>query len=520
MWPEKLRSEGTTRLLFPIIIYLLAISNIAIHLVFNGNLEYHRDELLYFSLGRHPDFGFATVPPMIGWIAWFMQTLFGYSLFAVRLFPAVMSGIMVLVVSDLARELGGKKYAMALAATGFMISIFALRTFLLFQPVHLDLLFWTFTFYLIVKYINTEDDKYLLIFGIVAGLSLLNKYLIGFLFVIILVIIPFTVHRKIFRKKMFWYGILAGGVIFMPNLIWQIANGLPVINHMSELARTQLVNVDRTAFLIEQIIMPGAASFLTVAGLFLLLISKKSQKTQFLGFIVMIVILGLMLMRGKSYYTIGVFPLLISAGAVFYESVFKKWYTRTVFITFLVLINIFLLPFGLPVYKAAGLIKYFNTVESKYGFDFGRTFEDGTKHSLPQDYADMLGWEELTKITDKAWRMIPDKKSAIIYCENYGQAGAITVIGKKYGLPEAISFHESFRYWIPSEFDPDVTSFIYINDELGEDVNNLFGKIIKVGSISNPDAREYGTSVYLCEKPVMSFNRFWKERLKQLDKEN
>ena len=100
-----------------------------------------------------------------------------------------------------------------------------------------------------------------------------------------------------------------------------------------------------------------------------------------------------------------------------------------------------------------------------------------------------------------------DKKACFIYCENYGQAGAITIIGKKYGLPEAVSFSESFRYWIPEQFDPDITSFIYINDELGEDVKNLFRKITNVGRISNPDAREFGTTVYLCQDPVMSFNQ-------------
>jgi hypothetical protein len=520
MCPEKMKIDKAADLWFPVIICLLVILNIVLHLIFNANLEYHRDELLYFSLGRHPDIGFATVPPMIGWIAWLMQTLFGYSLFAVRLFPAIMSGIMVLIVMDLARELGGKRYAMILAGVGIIISIFEMRTFSLFQPVHLDLLFWTLVFYIIIKYINTGNDKYLLILGIVAGLSLLNKYLIAFLFAILVIAVLFSEFRNIFRKKMFWYGILAGAIIFMPNIIWQIDHGLPVINHLSELSRSQLVNVDRMGFLKEQLIMPGAASFLTIAGLVVLLFSKKPEKTQFLGFTVIIVILGLMLMRGKSYYTIGVFPLLISAGSVFYESVLRRWYTRTVFIALIVIISIFLLPFGFPVYKSEGLVNYFNTIESKYGFDFGRTFEDGSKHSLPQDYADMLGWEELTLITDKAWRMIPDKESAFIYCENYGQAGAITIIGKKYGLPEAVSFHESFRYWIPTEFDPDVTSLIYINDEPGEDVIGLFRKIIRVGSISNPDAREYGTGVYLCENPVVSFNSFWKERLKLLNGEN
>ena len=503
------------------LVWALALFSIVIHLLFNGNLEYHRDELLYFSLGQHPDFGFATVPPMIGWIAWTMQKIFGYSVFAVRLFPAIMSGIIVLIVADMARELGGKRFESILAGIGIIIPIFGLRTFSLFQPVHLDLLFWTLTFSVVIKYINSGDPRYFIWFGILAGFSLLNKYLIGLLFVILMVIILFTRHRNIYGRKMFWVGIAAGFVVFLPNLIWQIAHGLPVINHLSQLAETQLVYVDRKSFLMEQLISPGAASFLTVAGLLFLLFDRRQKEFRFLGIVVIAVVLVLMLMKGKSYYTQGIFPFLISAGAVFYGLVLKRWYTRSVFMVILILCTITIVPFGLAVYKTRGLVDYFDKLESKYGFDFGRNFEDGSKHSLPQDYADMLGWEELTRIASEAWSMIPDKKSAFIYCENYGQAGAITIIGKKYGLPEAISFHESFRYWIPEEFDPDVTSVVYINnDPPGEDVKGLFASISKVGSISDPDAREYGTSVYLGTNPVMSFNLFWKKRLMQLESEN
>ncbi len=498
------------------LVWALAIFSVIIHLLFNCNLEYHRDELLYFSLGQHPDFGFASVPPLIGWIAWIMQKIFGYSLFAVRLFPALMSGIIVLIVADMAKELGGKRFASLLAGTGMIISIFGLRTFSLFQPVHLDLLFWTLTFFLVIKYINSEDPRYFIWFGIMAGLALLNKYLIGLLFMILLVIILFTRHRNIFGKRMFWIGMAAGFVVFLPNIIWQLVHGLPVINHLSELAETQLVYVDRKAFLVEQIIMPGAASILTVAGILYLLISRNKKHYRFSGIVVLAVIGLLMLMKGKSYYTIGVFPFLISAGAVFYDSILKLWYTKLMLVSFLIIATIPLIPFGLQVYKPEGLITYFDTVEHKYGFEFGRKFEDGTKHSLPQDYADMLGWEELTKVAAEAWGMIPDKKAAFIYCENYGQAGAITIIGKKYGLPEAISFNESFMYWIPSEFDPDITAAVYINNELGEDIGLVFNKITKVGSITNRDAREFGTTVYLCEQPAGSFNSFWKERTEQM----
>jgi hypothetical protein len=498
-------------------IVFVALLSIGLHIIFLGNLEYHRDELLYFSLGMHPDFGYATVPPLIGWVAWLMQNILGYSVFTVRLFPALIGGAMVFIVSDLAKELGGNKFARILASAGIVIAPFGLRTFFLFMPVHIDLLFWTLTFYLIVKYVNSENPKYLLWIGITAGFSLLNKYLIGLLFVIILIVVLFTKHRDIFRKKMFWLGIVAGTIIFLPNLIWQIAHGLPVINHLSELAETQLVNVNRSSFLIDQLISPGASSFLTIAGLLYLFLNKKQRKIRFLGIVVLAVILSLMLMKGKSYYTQGVFPFLISAGAVSYEALFKKWYLRSFFVMVLLFLSICILPFGIPVFKTAGLIKYFNTVESKYGFDLGRTFEDGSKHSLPQDYADMLGWEELTSLANKAWQMIPDKRSAFIYGENYGQAGAITVIGKKYGLPEAVSFSESFMYWFPEKFDPDITSMVYINDEPGEDIQQLFRKITKIGSITNPDAREYGTAVYLCEDPVRSFNEFWIERTNMLN---
>jgi hypothetical protein len=495
-----------------ILLSLMAIFNVVLHIVLSYNLEYHRDELLYFSLGQHPAFGYASVPPLIGWIAWLMQNIFGYSIFAVRIFPALMSGIMVFLIAGLAKELGGSAYARILAGVGILISGFGLRTFILFQPVHIDLIFWTLSFYLVVKFLNTQSEKYLILFGICAGIALLNKYLIGLLFFTFLTVIPFTQYRNIFKNRMLWIGILAGTLIFLPNIIWQIANGLPVIHHFSELARTQLVNVDKAGFLIDQLISPMNASVLTVAGIIFLFISKSVKQFRFLGIISILIIVILMLLQGKSYYTQGVFPLLIAAGAVSWERLLKKLWARILFVLILLFLTIPIMTFGIPLYRADKLVSYFKELENKYGMTFGRRFEDGTIHSLPQDYADMLGWEELTAITSKAWNMIEDKEAAFIYCENYGQAGAITIIGKKNGLPEAVSFHESFLYWFPDSFNPDIKSFIYINDEMGEDVSDLFAKITPVGSISNPDAREYGTTVYLCEDPVRSFNEFWIER--------
>ncbi|MEZ5021530.1 MAG: glycosyltransferase family 39 protein [Bacteroidales bacterium] len=494
------------------VILAIALFNIAVRLLVYDNLEYHRDELLYLALGQHPDFGYATVPPLIGWISWLLQHLFSNSLFAIRLFASVLGGVMIFLVASMARELGGSRYASILAATGLTVSGFFMRTFFLFQPVHLEVFLWTLCLLMIIKYINTGRASFLIYFGLAAGFALLNKYLAGLLFLGLLIIIPFTRYRTIFTNRHFWSGIIAGALIFLPNLIWQAVNGFPVFSHISELYDTQLVHMNAGVFFTEQLFMPFAGSIFTVSGLVYILFSKEAGRFRFLGLLAIFVILALFALKGKSYYTLGIMPLLIAAGGAAYDRWFRNRILRIAFPLSVILIALPGVPGGLPVWNKEGLRTYYADLEEKYGADFGRRFEDGSIHSLPQDYADMIGWEEFARLADSAYSMIEDKTSALIYAENYGQAGAITIIGRKYGLPEAVSFHESFRYWFPREFPVEVKSLVYINHNLGEDVEELFSDIKLIGRISDRDAREYGAAVYLCQEPVSSFNEFWKER--------
>ena len=500
------------------LIFGLAIFSVVVRLLILNNLEYHRDELLYFSLGQHPAAGYATVPPVIGWLALISHKLFGYSLFAVRIIPAITGGVLMILVSSIAKELGGSAYASLLAAVGLMISVFFMRTFSLFMPVFVEIFLWTLCIYLVIKYINTDNGRFLLFIGIVAGFAMLNKYLAALLFTGLALIIPFTPYRSVFKKKMFLAGLGLAFIIFLPNLIWQVSMGFPVTGHMSELYSTQLVHMDAPLFLKEQLIMPFMGSVLTVGGLIFLLFRKRAVTFRFLGLLSLFVIFSLMFLKGKSYYTLGVFPLLIAAGAVAYDNMLKRKAVRIIFPILLVVLTIPALPIGLPVFGKEEMIKYFKGMEKSTGMTTGRRFEDGSIHSLPQDYADMIGWEELTAVANKAYQSVADKKSCFIYGENYGQAGAITVIGKKYGLPEAVCFSESFRYWYPDTFSPDIKTMIYINRKPGGDIQALFRKITVAGRITDPDAREYGTTVYICQDPVGSFNSFWIERVKGLRK--
>jgi hypothetical protein len=494
-------------------ILLIAGLGVLIHLLFYQNLGFHRDELLYFSLGEHPDFGYFSVPPLIGFLAAILTKLFGYTLFAAKILPALMGGVVVYLCAMLAKELNGGFFSQIVAAVGIICSILFLRAFSLFQPVFLDIFFWTLAIYLLLRYHNSNLRKYLYLFGLTIGIGILNKYNLLFLVIAVLGILPFTRHRKLFLDKDFYLTVLLAIIIVLPNVIWQIAHQLPVLSHLSQLQNSQLTKMSSATFLMEQLLMNYPATLLILPGLLFLLFNKRVSEYKWVGYILVVVLLLYLILQGKSYYSAGIYPMLVAAGALFTERYIRNIILRSLLLFVLLLLTWFVLPMGIPTKSPERLVAYFDVMAKVTNNDAVRRYENNKYLPLPQDYADMLGWDELADITNKAWQLAGHKEQCIIYAENYGQAGAITILGKKYHLPEAISFSDNFYFRFPKTFDREITQFIYINNELGKDIEALFQDIQEVGRITNPLAREFGTRVYLCRKPLSSFNKFWESRI-------
>jgi|GEM_PF-31225 len=501
---------------FSLWIWIIAIFNVAFHFAFYNTLGFHRDELLYFSLGQHLSAGYASVPPFTGFIAWITVHIFGYSLFAARVFPMLLSGILVLLSAGITRELKGRAYAQVLVAIGVMVAPFNLRGFSLFQPVCFDVFFWAFIFYLVLRWINTKEDKYILLLGLIAGLGLMNKYLIALQFFCLFLVFLFSTYRIIFTKRAFYLAICLALLIFLPNILWQIKYDLPVITHMRALHDYQLVHINRIAFFTDQFFIASMAMILIIPGIINMCFSKNMRMYRPVVIASLLVIIILVLLRGKSYYAAGLFPLWFAGGAVYWEKSIHRIYLRIFLPLIMILVTIPIVPMGMPVFKPEKLATYFAWVKENLGLGMVLRWETGRYYPLPQDYADMLGWDELATITAKAYAKIPDKKSVMIYAENYGEAGAVMVLGKKYHLPDPVCFAESFYYWFPRELKYEITHFIYINDNLGEDVKNLFSECQEIGKIKNPLAREFGTGVWLCTKPRSSFNEFWRQRVPEV----
>ncbi len=494
-----------------ILLLIISLISVIFQLSFYNLFEFHRDELLYFSLGQHLALGYHSVPPFIGMLAFVSTKLFGYTLFAAKFFPALAGGILIYLSGIIAKELKGGLYAQILTAISLLVSLLFIRAFGLFQPVVFDILFWTLAIYLFIRYLNSNQPKYILLFGVAIGIGFLNKYNILFLVISLFTAVIFTQHRKIYTLKHLYIAALVAFAIVLPNIVWQIVNGFPVIEHMAELRDSQLVNMNPAIFLSEQLLMVIPSTIIAIPAIFFLLMSKHMKDYRVLGYYAVAVLAVFLLLDGKTYYTAGIYPMLIASGAVVFEKILKRLYSRIILIAILLVLGYINLPMGKPIYKPEELVVYFDKVEKLTGNNAIRRDEDNNYNKLPQDYSDMLGWKELTSITNKAWQLVQNKNSSIIYAENYGQAGAICVIGKRYNLPNALSFSDNFRFWLPKSFSTEITEVIYINDEIGEDVQELFADIQKVGKISNPLAREYGTTVYLCRNPKKSFNKFWKE---------
>ncbi len=257
---------------------------------------------------------------------------------------------------------------------------------------------------------------------------------------------------------------------------------------------------------------PGGA-LVWIAGLVFLFRAKDMRPYRLLAWHFAAVIAVFLLLNGKSYYTLGLYPAVIAAGAASWERMLTKIWSRTVLLVFVVLLALPLLPAGIPLWPAAQLKDYFHWLTNDAGIDAAVRWEDGQLHDLPQDFADMLGWHELAALTDTAFSRAGDPQKVLVYCENYGQAGAVEQLGNPALRPRLVSFADSYRLRVSERLPGEVNTLIYVNDELGEDVANLFANVQKIGEITDPLARERGTTVWLCRQPSSSLPEFWAKRV-------
>lgn len=475
--------------------------------------ELHRDEFLHLDLGRHLAWGYSSVPPVTAIIS-FVIGLLGNSVFWVKFFPALFGALTIVVVWKTVEELKGGLFALILASFGVLFSALV-RINILYQPNSLDVLAWTLVFFTVIKYINSNENKWLYFAMLSFAIGFLNKYNIAFLLLGLAPAILLT-QRKIFLNKHFYFSSILAMLIILPNLIWQYNNNFPVFHHLKTLSGSQLVNINRFDFLIEQLYFYTGAFIVIFLALLSFFIYGPFKKLRFVFFTFVFTMALFVYFRAKNYYALGLYPVLIAIGSVYLEKLLEKgWltYLRPVFIILPVAVFVPVFSIMLPVLSPEEIYK------KKEIFDkLNLTrWEDGKIHHLPQDFADMTGWKELAFIVDSALLLIDDKNSTIVHCDNYGQAGAVNYYsGQKTVL--AYSMNADYINWYPvDEFE---IKNVVIVKELYDTLDpnrekEIFEDVIFIGEIKNTNAREAGTKVYLLKGAKKSINQIIKEEVEE-----
>ncbi len=484
------------------------------YILISPEYDLQRDEYLHLDLGHHLDWGYLSVPPFTSWVSKIIYLL-GNSVFWVKFFPALFGTLTILVVWKAIEELKGNLFALILGATGVLFSaLLSLNT--LYQPNSFDALSWTTFFFIIIKYFNSENPKWLFVGAIIFALGFLNKYNIIFLVLGFLPAILLTNQRNVFGKRKLYLAVLLGLLLISPNLLWQYNNNFPVITHLKELSDTQLVNIDRFDFLKSQILFFIGSLFVIISGLYALLVYKpfKKYKAFFWSFFFMLIIF--IFFKAKDYYAIGLYPIYISFGSVFLATILKSGWKKMLQPIAIAIPVLFFIPMfniAFPNKSPEYIVKHSNSYK-KLGL---LRWEDGKDHLLPQDYADMLGWKELAKKVDSVYSNLPNSNQTIIICDNYGQAGAINYY-TKLGI-KAVSFNADYINWF--NLDQNYVNLIRIknyrekDNELKE-TSPYFKSSILADSITNKYAREFKTLIFAFSGSKVDINKRIKYEIKEV----
>jgi len=471
----------------------LAALKLAVHLATNGVYGFQRDEMYYVISGQHPALGYVDYPPVAPMLARINTSLFGISPWTLRLFPALVGTLLVLLTGLCAREMGAGRATSALAALLALLSPLLLGANWLFQTVTFDLLTWLIAIYLLLRILRTGDKRLFLLLGLDLGVGLETKLTILALCVgIVVAVVSSRDLRPFLRTRFPWIGMVIAIALASPNLAWQIANSLPTLtyvrNHSADISQNGGI-----AKFVEDFVLylgPFVLPVFVVGIVFLL----RDHRLRPMGMLTLTAI-ALLLPEGKAYYPAPTILLGIAAGCVAIGRISterrRRVATGGVILGAVVQIAV-LLPIALPVVPQSAL--------HATGLDALRT-----------DFADTVGWPQLSEQVGAVYDALPAQQqaSAAILAGNYGEAAAIDIYGVRRGLPQALSPELTFWYWKPRHVS--ATTLVTVGFAPA-DLNMLCGAVTRVGTVSMPDSvsnQEQGTPILICSNLRESLDAAW-----------
>jgi 4-amino-4-deoxy-L-arabinose transferase-like glycosyltransferase len=440
------------------IIWAAALAKLIFHIYFNNQYGYFRDEFDYLSCGDHLQWGYVDQPPLIPFLTHFCRAVLGDSLRSIRFIPALASSLLVVQSALLARELGGRRYAILLTAICVVIAPQYLSNGSLLTTNCLEPNLWMGCAYCAILAAKRQNPRYWLWFGVVAGIGLEEKYSIAVFGLGMVIGLLLTEQRRVFLNKWMWIGGAAAFLIFLPNILWNIHYHWPFVQLMHAIrAEGRDVVLGPIAFLFQQmLLLDPITAPIWLVGLFGLLFSKPLRPYRMLGWCYLVSYAVFEVLHGKSYYLAPIYPMLLAAGAIVIEAALDRpesgrprlQWLKPLIAVIILASGAHLVPITVPVLSPERFIAYTKTLP----FKLPVTEYSHARAPLPQWYSDQFGWKEIADETEVAWNRIPaaERADCGIFAQDYGQAGAIDFFGRRHGLPGAMSGDRTYWPWGPS----------------------------------------------------------------------
>ncbi|HEX7286844.1 MAG TPA: glycosyltransferase family 39 protein [Candidatus Angelobacter sp.] len=501
----------------PAIVLYIAGAKLLLHLLTVTRYGIFRDEMYYLACARHLAWGYVDHPPLTVFIAWIGRHVFGDSPLAIRLLPALAGAALVWLTGKLARDMGGGRFAQAVAALAVVVVPPYLISNHWLTDNAWEPLMWMGLAWLVVHAVNAGDERSWLWFGVLAGLGFENKYSIAFLLLGVLAGVALTPERRFLKSRYLWLGVAACFLLSLPNFLWQWQHQFPFLEliHNVRMNNRDVVR-GPLAFIADQaIIMNPVLVPLWIGGLYWFFFAREGRRYRALGWAFVAVLAAFIALKAKNYYVTPVYPMLFAAGAIGFERFTScrpmGKAARVLYVALIVGVGMLLAPLSVPVLAPETFLRYQAALHL-----VPPEIEHQNNGPLPQWFADEFGWQEMVEKVAKVYNGLPPEERArtAIFANGWGEAVAVDFYGPKYGLPPAISKHNQYWLWGPRNYDGS-TVIVLRSDGSGD--RRHFESVEAAGRVEHPySRRDEWFTIWLCRGPKFNLQEVWPS-MKQFD---
>jgi 4-amino-4-deoxy-L-arabinose transferase-like glycosyltransferase len=468
------------------------------HMLTNGQYGFHRDEWQFLSDAQHMDWGFVPYPPLTAALEHLGLKMFGLSLTGLRLF-SVLAQVLVIVASGfMARDLGGGRLAQIFTAIAVALSPAPMADATEFQYSSFDMLWWVLIAWSVIRLLRDDEPRWWMAIGLFAGLGLQTKYSIAFELAGVLIGVLLTDARRYVRSGWFWAGGAISLLVFAPNLVWLIRHDF-ISYHFLQGIHARDVNEGRAdGFLRDQFLINANLFAVPVwlAGLFAYF---SSRRYRMLAWMYAVPLLLFLFAQGRFYYVSAAYPMLLAMGSV----VGERWLhtLRPVWRVGIAML-LFTGVFAIGLYAMLCIVPLASS---------GPLRDFALRHN--SDLREEIGWNELVAQVAAIRDALPAKQQAnlSIVVGNYGEYGAIALLGQKYQLPTPITAVNSG--WLRG-YPHTPPSTIIVLGSTRERADGLFtdcrlaGHLVNAWGVVNEESH-YHSDIFVCGPTRKPWSELW-----------